>query len=98
MSDTDLRALSSLMKSRRVEMPGPGDEWPGTWRYFDSGATRLPSFINDDGTKIRVNKRNRVDEPAIRAFVHGTEETEFGPAWTGADIHDDLVDYMEAHP
>lgn len=75
----------------------PADEfWPGAWRRFDSGMTRLESFKNDEhGQIIRVSENPTTGE--LKAFVHIGNET-IGTAWTEGELLEMIRDYMEAHP
>lgn len=82
-------------KWRRVVDPKPSDEWPGSWAFFDSGATSLPSLRNDDGQVIRI-----YDGPnGYRAFVHRGGSEEWGPTISNVeDVHDGMAAYMRENP
>lgn len=90
----DLRELGGFMKGRRLKNPEESDEWPGSWDVYKTGATRLPSFRNDEGQVIRFRKK---PISGVSAFVHkkGTK------TWEGKlarEIHDPILDYMESNP
>lgn len=94
VEDLDPDDFRSTTKGRRVRDPKPGDAWPGSWEMWDSPATRLPSWQNDEGTVIRADSTQR--EPL--AFVHTTG---FDERWTGkipADLHDPMWRFMEENP
>lgn len=90
----ELRDLGGYHKGRRLKSPEDSDDWPGTWEVYRTGATRLPSWKNDDGQVIRFRQKPMT---GVSAFVHkkGTE------TWEGKlarDIHDPVLEYMEANP
>jgi hypothetical protein len=87
--------LGGNEKWRRVVDPKSTDEWPGTWELFDSEATTLASFRNEDGQVIRVH-----DGPnGYRAFVHRGGTEEWGPTISNIeDVHDGMAAYMEDNP
>lgn len=91
---SELLDLSDSEKRRRLSSARDSDEWPGTWEVFESQASFLPSWRNDEGKTIRMVEE-RSGEPY--GFVHlgGTED------WRGLtypELHDVFVDYMADHP